>query len=171
MAAERWTDAAASTSTDNQAHDSTVGNQGGASTTDGQTNVDCGSVERDTSRQEQHHRAKHNTRTMRRRRQQRQLHTGPRRVYPRPCLPRATWQHDGRAKRRASERVTSTVARTSERRQEGWSNITRSRRQDNELPTVVAMTPRVHHVHSCVTGEHSQQPSCRCRLFAATNRH
>jgi hypothetical protein len=35
-----WTDTAASTSTDLELHDSTVGNQGGASSTDGQTNVD-----------------------------------------------------------------------------------------------------------------------------------
>jgi hypothetical protein len=40
MAAVRWTDTGASTSTDHQAHDSTVGNQRGASSTDGQTNVD-----------------------------------------------------------------------------------------------------------------------------------
>jgi hypothetical protein len=40
MAAERWTDTAASTSTDHQPHDSTVDEQGGASTTDGQPNVD-----------------------------------------------------------------------------------------------------------------------------------
>jgi hypothetical protein len=39
-AAARWTDAAASTSTDHQQHDSTGDEQGGASTTDGQTNVD-----------------------------------------------------------------------------------------------------------------------------------
>ena len=39
-AAARWTDTAASTSTDRQLHDCTVGEQGGASTTDGQTNVD-----------------------------------------------------------------------------------------------------------------------------------
>ena len=39
-AAERWTDTAAPTSTDLQPHDSTVGEQGGASTTEGQTNVD-----------------------------------------------------------------------------------------------------------------------------------
>ena len=51
VAAERWTDTAASTSTDLQSHDSTVGNHGDASTTDGQTNVDCGNVERGTSRQ------------------------------------------------------------------------------------------------------------------------
>ena len=40
VAAARWTGTAASTSTDHQAHDSTVGEQGGASTTNGQTNVD-----------------------------------------------------------------------------------------------------------------------------------
>ena len=40
MAAARWTDTATSTSTDHQPHDSTVGEQGGASTTDGETNVD-----------------------------------------------------------------------------------------------------------------------------------
>ena len=40
VAAERWTDAPASTSTDCQPHDSTAGDQGAASTTDGQTNVD-----------------------------------------------------------------------------------------------------------------------------------
>jgi hypothetical protein len=40
VVAARWTDAAASTSTDLQSHDSTVGDQGDASTTDGQTNVD-----------------------------------------------------------------------------------------------------------------------------------
>jgi hypothetical protein len=51
MAAERWTETTASTSTDHQPHDSTVDVQGDASTTDGQTNVDCGNVERDTSRQ------------------------------------------------------------------------------------------------------------------------
>ena len=39
-AAARWTDTAESTFTDHQSHDSTVGEQGGASTTDGQTNVD-----------------------------------------------------------------------------------------------------------------------------------
>ena len=50
LAAARWTDAAASTSTDQQPHGSTVDEQGDASTTDGQTNVDCGNVERDTSR-------------------------------------------------------------------------------------------------------------------------
>ena len=49
--AARWTDAAASTSTDLQSHDSTVGDQGDASTTDGQTNVDWGNVVRDSSRQ------------------------------------------------------------------------------------------------------------------------
>ena len=38
--AARWTDTPASTSTDHQPRDSTVGEQGGASTTDGQTNVD-----------------------------------------------------------------------------------------------------------------------------------
>ena len=38
--AARWTDTAESTFTDHQSHDSTVGEQGGASTTDGQTNVD-----------------------------------------------------------------------------------------------------------------------------------
>jgi hypothetical protein len=40
MAAERWIDTAESTSTDLELHDSTVGEQGGASATDGQTNVD-----------------------------------------------------------------------------------------------------------------------------------
>ena len=40
MAAVRWTDTAAFTSTDHKPHDSTVGDQGDASTTDGQTNVD-----------------------------------------------------------------------------------------------------------------------------------
>ena len=39
-AAARWTDTAASSSTDHQLHDSTVGEQGDASTTDGQTDVD-----------------------------------------------------------------------------------------------------------------------------------
>ena len=38
-AAARWTDKVASTSTDHQPHDSTVGEQGDASTTEGQTNV------------------------------------------------------------------------------------------------------------------------------------
>ena len=52
---ERWTDAAASTFTDHQPRDSTVDEQGGASTTDGQTNVDCGNVDSDTSRQVQLH--------------------------------------------------------------------------------------------------------------------
>jgi hypothetical protein len=49
VAAERWTDTAVSTSTDHEPHDSTVGEQGGASTTDGQTNVDRGNVKRDAS--------------------------------------------------------------------------------------------------------------------------
>ena len=49
--AARWTDTAASMSTDHQLHDSTVGEQGDASTADGQTNVDGGNVERDTLRQ------------------------------------------------------------------------------------------------------------------------
>jgi hypothetical protein len=40
VAAVRWTDAVASTSTDHQPRDSTVGDQGDASSTDGQTNVD-----------------------------------------------------------------------------------------------------------------------------------
>ena len=40
-AAASWPDTAASTFTDHQPHDSTVGDQGNASTTDGQTNVDC----------------------------------------------------------------------------------------------------------------------------------
>jgi hypothetical protein len=40
MAAARWTDTAASTFTDLQRHDSTVGEQGDASTTDLQTSVD-----------------------------------------------------------------------------------------------------------------------------------
>ena len=40
MAAARWADTAASTSTDHQSHDSTVGEQGGASTVDAQTSVD-----------------------------------------------------------------------------------------------------------------------------------
>ena len=51
VAATRLTDTAVSTSTDLQSHDSTAGDQGAASATDGQTNVDCGNVERDTSRQ------------------------------------------------------------------------------------------------------------------------
>ena len=38
-AAVRWTDTAASTFTDHKPHDSTVDEQGGASTTEGQTNV------------------------------------------------------------------------------------------------------------------------------------
>ena len=38
-AAARWTDTAASTSTEGQPHDSTVGEQGDASTADGQTDV------------------------------------------------------------------------------------------------------------------------------------
>ena len=40
MAAARWTDTAAFTSTDHQLHDSTMDEQEGASTTDGQTNVE-----------------------------------------------------------------------------------------------------------------------------------
>jgi hypothetical protein len=40
MAAARWTDTVASTSIEHQPHDSTLDEQGGASTTDGQTNVD-----------------------------------------------------------------------------------------------------------------------------------
>ena len=40
MAAARWIDKAASTSTDHQPHDSTVDGQGDASATDGQTNAD-----------------------------------------------------------------------------------------------------------------------------------
>jgi hypothetical protein len=40
VAAVRWTATAASTSTDHQLHDDPVGEQGDASTTDGQTNVD-----------------------------------------------------------------------------------------------------------------------------------
>ena len=55
-AAVRWADTEVSTSMNRQPHDSTVDEQGGASTTDGQTIVDCGHVECDTSRQEQHHR-------------------------------------------------------------------------------------------------------------------
>jgi hypothetical protein len=51
VAAACWTDPAASTSTDHRPYDSTVGEQGGASSTDGEANVDCGNVERDTSRQ------------------------------------------------------------------------------------------------------------------------
>ena len=39
-AVARWTDTAASTFTDHHPHDSTVGEQEGASTTNGQTNVD-----------------------------------------------------------------------------------------------------------------------------------
>jgi hypothetical protein len=39
-AAARWTGTAASISTDHQPHDSTVDEQGGASTTDRQKNVD-----------------------------------------------------------------------------------------------------------------------------------
>ena len=39
-AAARWTATAAFTSTDHQAHDGTVVDQGDASTNDGQTNVD-----------------------------------------------------------------------------------------------------------------------------------
>jgi hypothetical protein len=39
-AAVHWTDTAASTSTDHQPHANTVVEQGGASTTDGRTNVD-----------------------------------------------------------------------------------------------------------------------------------
>ena len=41
-----WADTVASTSTDHQAHDSTVDEQGDTSTTDGQTNVEVGNVER-----------------------------------------------------------------------------------------------------------------------------
>ena len=40
VTAARWTDTAASTSTDRQTHDSTVDEQGGASMTDGQTDDD-----------------------------------------------------------------------------------------------------------------------------------
>ena len=40
MAAARWTDTVASTSTDHQPHDSRVDEQGDATMTDGQTNVD-----------------------------------------------------------------------------------------------------------------------------------
>ena len=40
MAAARWTGTPASTPTDHQPHDSMVDEQGDASTTDGQTNVD-----------------------------------------------------------------------------------------------------------------------------------
>ena len=40
VAAARWTDTAASPSTDHQPHDSTAGDQGAASATEGQTNVD-----------------------------------------------------------------------------------------------------------------------------------
>ena len=40
MAAARWADTAASTSTDHQSHDSTVDEQGDPSTTDGWTNVE-----------------------------------------------------------------------------------------------------------------------------------
>ena len=40
VAAVRWTDTAASMSTDHQLHDSAVGDQGDASSTDGETNVD-----------------------------------------------------------------------------------------------------------------------------------
>ena len=40
VAAVRWTATAASMSTDHQPHDRTVGDQGGASSTDGQTSVD-----------------------------------------------------------------------------------------------------------------------------------
>jgi hypothetical protein len=39
-AVARWTDTAATTSADHQPHDSTAGDQGAASTTEGQTNVD-----------------------------------------------------------------------------------------------------------------------------------
>ena len=39
-AAARWTDTAASTFTEHQPHDNTADEQGGASTTNGQTNVD-----------------------------------------------------------------------------------------------------------------------------------
>ena len=39
-AAARWTDTAESTSTDLQSHDSTKDEQGGACTTDGQTNIE-----------------------------------------------------------------------------------------------------------------------------------
>ena len=52
VAAASWPDTAASMSTDHQLHDSTVGEQGDASTTVGRTNVDCDNVECDTSRQE-----------------------------------------------------------------------------------------------------------------------
>ena len=40
VTAARWTDTAASTSTDHEPHDSTVAEQKGASTTYGQANVD-----------------------------------------------------------------------------------------------------------------------------------
>ena len=40
MTAVRWTNTSAPTSTDHQPHDSTAGDQGAASATDGQTNVD-----------------------------------------------------------------------------------------------------------------------------------
>jgi hypothetical protein len=48
-AAGPLTDTAACTSMDHQPHDDTVDEQGSASTTDGQTIVDCGNVECDTS--------------------------------------------------------------------------------------------------------------------------
>ena len=40
VAAARWTDTTVSTFTDHQSHDSSVGEQGGASAAGGQTNVD-----------------------------------------------------------------------------------------------------------------------------------
>ena len=49
--AARWIDKAASTSMEHQPHDSTLDEQGGTSTTDGEKNVDCCNVDCDTSRQ------------------------------------------------------------------------------------------------------------------------